>query len=164
MRKNFSFAIVFLGAVLFFCTSYYEPLPQYIPVFMMRPDLEQSVSYQDSERVMENPGKIYVRGTEIFVNERYKGVHIIDNSNPYNPVQKGFITVPGCIDMAVKDNIIYMDNAVDLVAFDLESKAVTHRVRNLLPEHMHPNGYSGYFPDRPEGMILVGWRKSNDND
>lgn len=137
--------------------SRYEP--EWIPFFMERADLERSVSYKDTPREMENPGKIYISGNYIFVNEKYTGVHIIDNSNAAAPEQKAFIVVPGCLDMAVKGNIIYLDNAVDLVAFDLDAKKETGRIDNYFPERLiAPDGT--YTNNRPAGLILAGWRKN----
>ena len=128
------------------------------PVFMKRTDLEKSIQHIQGERVMENPGKIYYKEPYIYVNDRYKGVHIINNSNPASPIKEGFITAPGCIDIAIKDNIIYLDNAVDLVAFNLETKEETGRIKNILPEPMPPDqNWKSY--KREDGMILVGWKK-----
>lgn len=140
-------------------SGYYD----YTPYFMERSELEKSVFYSDAPRKMQNPGKIWVNGDKIFVNERYKGVHIIDNSNPESPVQTGFIVAPGCLDMAVKGNYIYVDNAVDLVAFDMAQKKVTERLKGYFPEPVSPDGeryYWGHDPDK----IIVGWRKSNDKE
>ena len=109
---------------------------------------------------MIQTGKIYYRAPYIFVNERYKGVHIINNSDPAHPVNEGFILAPGCIDMAVKGHILYLDNAVDLVSFDLDSKQVTKRIRDVFPEPLPPDDfkYNPYFK-RPENYILVEWKK-----
>lgn len=133
---------------------------KYVPIFMKRPDLEVSVKYIPGARELNNPGKIYYKAPYIYVNERYKGVHIINNTNPERPVSEGFVTAPGCIDMAVKDDMLYMDNSVDLVAFDLNTKRVTERIREIFPEPAPPSDqyyHSGY--DRPENMVLVGWEK-----
>lgn len=62
-----------------------ERSENYVPVYMTRAELEGSVKYLDGERGMSDPGKIYVYGDRIFVNEKYRGVHVIDNSDPYNP-------------------------------------------------------------------------------
>jgi hypothetical protein len=131
---------------------------RYTPLFMKRADLEKSVSWENTARPMADPGKIYVRGTELFINEKYKGIHVVDNSDPATPVFRAFIAAPGCIDMAVKGNILYLDNAVDLVAFDLNTKQVTERIRDFLPEHLSPEGRTGGYWDRPEDLILVGWK------
>ncbi|MDR0742849.1 MAG: hypothetical protein LBF05_00610, partial [Tannerella sp.] len=110
----------------------------YIPIFMKRADLEKSVSWQSEGKDLENPGKIYYRAPYIFVNERYKGIHVINNSDPYKPVKEGFIVAPGCIDMAVKGNMMYLDNSVDLVTVDLNTRQVTSRIRDVFPEPCSP--------------------------
>jgi hypothetical protein len=135
----------------------------WVPIFMKRADLEQSVKYVDESRPLRNPGKIYCKEPYIYVNELYKGVHVINNTNPSHPVNEGFIVIPGCVDMAVKENTLYVDNSVDLVAFDLTTRQVTQRIREVLPEPPAP-GYAVYFPvyDRPKDMILVAWKTKNE--
>ena len=136
----------------------------YTPVYMSRDVLDNSVMYISGARDMIQTGKIYYRAPYIFVNERYKGVHVINNSNPARPVNEGFILAPGCMDMAVKGNILYLDNAVDLVSFDLDTKQVTKRIRDVFPEPLPPDEISftyNSFPGRPKGYILVEWKKNN---
>jgi hypothetical protein len=139
--------------------SYYENWT-YVPIFMARADLENSVSYQSSPRNMETPGKIYYKSPYIYINERYKGVHVIDNSDPENPVKEGFIVAPGCLDMAVKGNTMYLDNAVDLVAFDLTKKEVTERIKEVFPEPVSPENDT-FYSEKNREYILVAWRKNN---
>ncbi len=132
----------------------------YIPVFMSRETLEKSVSYIAGEREMKQTGKVYYRAPYIYVNERYKGVHVINNTDPAHPVNEGFILAPGCIDMAVKGNILYLDNAVDLVSFDLDNKSVTKRIRNVFPEPIPPEDFYYFMStDRPKGYVVVEWKK-----
>jgi hypothetical protein len=145
-------------------TSYSDPYygnNTYIPVFMKRADLDESVFYQSAVREMENPGKIYYKTPYIYVNEKYKGVHVIDNSDPFDPKRTGFIMAPGCLDMAVKGDIMYLDNAVDLVAFNLITKQVTKRIREVFPEPLSPDNETFYKPNREE-YILVAWKKTTD--
>jgi hypothetical protein len=148
-----------------------DPYEGYLPYFMERAELERSVSYSAGAREMVDPGKLWVSGDNktIYVVERYKGVHIIDNTIPATPERTGFIIAPGCMDIAVKDiddngvgDIIYLDNAVDLVAFSLSSHAVTSRLKDYFPEPLSPNGrrYSyDYYYERTDGKIVVGWKK-----
>jgi hypothetical protein len=131
----------------------------YVPVFMQRAELEKSVSYRSTARDMESPGKIYYKPPYIYINERYKGIHVINNSDPFHPLTEGFIVAPGCIDMAVKGNILYLDNAVDLVAFDLVTKQVTKRIQNVFPEPVSPDNRFYYDSNRGD-YILVGWKKN----
>ncbi|MDR0726334.1 MAG: hypothetical protein LBF59_10070 [Prevotellaceae bacterium] len=134
----------------------------YRPVYMDRANLERSVSYVETGKEMKNLGKIYFKHPYLFINEKYKGVHIFDNTNPENPVNKGFIAAPGCLDMAVKDNIIYLDNAVDMVCFDLNDKTKeVKRIPNVFPPLVSPDGVSF---EHPEGLIIVEWVKRNSNE
>jgi hypothetical protein len=161
---NRIFFLTVLVGVWFVASSDIAPdrYGNYTPFFMERSELERSVSYSDEVRQMVNPGKIWINtnGDKIYVVEKYKGVHIIDNSNPEFPRQTKFITAPGCMDVAVKDNIIYLDNAVDLVAFDLTSGEVTERLKDFFPAPVSPNGQQ--YNSGVDGMILVGWKGVNE--
>lgn len=155
------FAIILLTLNTSFSDPYYANR-NYIPVFMKRSDLEQSVSYQPGDRPIENPGKIYYKSPYVYVNSKYKGIYVINNSNPAQPVVEGFIVAPGCLDMAVKGNILYLDNAVDLVAFDLLSMQVTKRIRKVFPEPLSPENETFYFNADRNDYILVGWKPNPD--
>jgi hypothetical protein len=134
----------------------------YYAVYMDRANLEKSVFYLSTGKEMKNPGKIYYKHPYLFINERYKGVHVIDNTNPLQPAGKGFIVAPGCLDMAVKDNIIYLDNAVDMVSFDLNAMEVTKRIKDIFPEPAPPSAYVRY-DDRADGLVVVEWVKTKNN-
>jgi len=77
------------------------------------------------------PGKIYLYGQYLFINESGKGIHIINNSDKRNPGQVGFINIPGNYDMAVKGDILYADNYVDLLAFDISNLSDIKEVNRL---------------------------------
>ncbi len=158
LQKTF----VVLFCLLLFTSSSIEYTDKriYIPIFMERSELEKSVTFINQGRDLGNPGKIYVYGKYILINERYKGVHVIDNTTPETPKNMAFITAPGCLDMAVKDGILYVDNAVDLVAFDLTKHLVTNRIRNILPPPSSPDDTQYYNPEAAsKGLILVEWKK-----
>ena len=154
--------ILFMAVVSLAGTAFVpRRAPDYLPVFMSRETLEQSVRYIPGGRDMIQTGKIYYHTPYIYVNERYKGVHIINNTDPAHPVNEGFVLAPGCIDVAVKGNILYLDNAVDLVSFDLEHKEVTKRIRNVFPEPLPPDDLFYYYSyRRPAGYIIVEWKKN----
>jgi hypothetical protein len=139
---------------------------QYVPVLMLRSVMETTVGYHEAQPIKET-GKIYVKGSFIFISEKYHGVHVIDNHNHSAPVKIGFFRVPGCVDMAIKGNILYVDNAVDLVAIAYDStnwanSKVSSRVRDILPELSPPD--SEYIPweftkeERPDSTIIVAWK------
>ena len=64
--------------------TYYEPV--YKTTAEVRANIKSNAS-----RETENPGKIYIRGNYIFLNEIDRGVHVIDNSNPSSPRQVSFM-------------------------------------------------------------------------
>ncbi len=76
-----------------------------------------------SPKQLKSTGKIYTVGKYILVCEKNAGVHIIDNSNPSNPANISFITIPGNGDIAVKNNYLYADSYVDLLTFDISNPA-----------------------------------------
>jgi hypothetical protein len=138
----------------------------YVPVLMDRDVMEASVHFDSSQPIKET-GKIYVQGNYIFISEKYQGIHIIDNRNPSNPVKAGFFRVPGCVDMAIKNNVLYVDNAVDLVAIDFDStnwsnSKVSSRIKDVFPELSPP--VQSYIPweftkeSRPKNTIIIGWK------
>ena len=138
----------------------------YVPVLMEKSELKESIAYK-SARKLENPGKIYIMGNYIFLNEKYEGVHIINNENPDDFQKAGFIKIPGCIDIALKDSTLYADNSVDLVAIDISDTpdiTVTKRIEGVFPEPLPPNSNSlpsAFQPEnRPENTVIVKWIKN----
>jgi hypothetical protein len=147
---------------------HYEPLyTTYTPIIIARESLERSIVFHSPEGI-KDPAKIYYKDNFIFISERFKGIHVIDNKDPKNPVNKGYISVLGCLDMAIKNNTLYVDNAVDLVAIDIAdistSKiSVKKRIINTFPELRPPDGHSipskYYTENRPKNSIIVGWEE-----
>ncbi|PZR28474.1 MAG: hypothetical protein DI535_06225 [Citrobacter freundii] len=106
---------------------------------------------------LENPGKIFIYGNYLFVNEINKGVHIIDNSDPSKPVNKSFINIPGNIDIAVKDNSLYADIYTDMLTIDIStplSAHVTNIARDIFPERSYGNGFVA-----DKSQYIVDWNR-----
>ena len=107
----------------------------YRPVYLSFEKLRTAVK-SEASRFLKNPGKILVKDHLIFINERFEGVHVFDNSNPRVPKPIAFIRIPGNIDLAMKNNVLYADSYVDLVALDIsDPKAVkvTGRLEDIYP-------------------------------
>lgn len=126
-----------------------------------------SQDWQDIESLPPRPvgklGKIYYKDSTIYVTESGWGIHVIDNTNPAQPVRIRFLQVPGCRDVAIRGNILYADNVTDLVAIDisdLNNIVLLKRVEGLYPgvDQESPEAYEGYFEcaDPSKGAI-VGW-------
>jgi hypothetical protein len=106
---------------------------------------------------LNNPGKIYIKGSYVFINEINKGIHIIDNRNPASPKPVSFISIPGNVDMAVKQNVLYADNSTDLIALDISNPSnvrLLKRIKDTFPYRQYPPN-SGYFEcvDPSRGIV-----------
>ncbi|MFT3949102.1 MAG: hypothetical protein QM763_19210 [Agriterribacter sp.] len=102
-----------------------------------------------------NPGKIYVYGNYLFVNEVNKGVHVIDNSNPSKPINKRFINIPGNVDIAIKGDALYADIFTDMVTLDISDPLVakvTDIARDVFPERQYGNGFTA-----DNSQYIVDW-------
>lgn len=133
----------------------------YTPVLMERAQLDNSVKLLEAQE-HTNYGKIYRKDSLLFINEKFSGVHVYDNSNPAEPENLGFISIPGNIDIAIKGNYIYADNAVDLVVIEYKNGAVkvVDRNKDVFPELSAPDGgYAEELSTRPENTIIVKWEK-----
>lgn len=93
---------------------------KYTPIYKTLDEIRETPTFE-SARELKNPGKIYLYGSLILINERYEGIHIVDNSNPSAPNRMGFISIPGNIDMAVSGNLLYADNYIDLLTLDISN-------------------------------------------
>ena len=105
------------------------------PVYMSYSQLRTAVKQADV-RELESPGKLYFKDNYIFIVEKMRGIHVIDNADPANPTNISFIEIPGNVDLAIKGNILYADSYVDLVALDLSDlNNITEvgRVEDMLP-------------------------------
>ena len=107
--------------------TYKTQVPVYLSVSSIR---AQSITVTAPQPVSE-PGKIYIYGNYLFVNEQNKGIHIIDNSNPALPRFVNFISIPGNVDMAVSDNILYADHYIDLLAIDISNPKSVKLVKRV---------------------------------
>lgn len=138
----------------------------YTPILIDRESLNQSVVFKPAVSI-ENAGKIYYKDEYIFISESFKGIHIIDNSDKTKPINKGYLSIPASVDMAIKGNILYADNASDLLAIDLSKVAsnqlpVVERIRDIFPEPAPPNGLpipqKYQKENRPKNTVLIGWK------
>ncbi len=134
----------------------------YEPILMTRLDMESSVKLREP-RSIENPGKIWIYGDIILLIEQYKGIHVIDNSDPANSNTIAFIQVDGCTDMAMKGNILYANNAVDMIGIkpnqNFDDFTVVARNRNMLPIIASPEPWGDwYFYEKlPANTVIVRW-------
>ena len=151
--------ILFLtGCGGLFCAdgySYREDVPVYVELSDVR-----RVETQAPREIAE-PGKIYLHHNLILINEVEEGIHVLDNSDPENPVNLAFIAIPGNHDLLVREDetgtVLYADSYIDLVALDLstiggnlEEVKVLKRIEDV---------FKGLYPEPEDGRLLVGYEE-----
>ena len=143
----------------------------YSPVYLEFADLRAQIASTEPVEMRET-GKIYVKDDMLYVNERETGIHVIDNSDPSSPESIAFIPIPGNVDIAIFDNVLYADSYVDLVAIDISDPTAAvelSRVEDAFPYQVWAPGPIGFglwgddiyeAPDHDLG-IVVGWEKTD---
>ncbi|GET45474.1 hypothetical protein [Capnocytophaga felis] len=134
----------------------------YEPENMERSAFENSItlSKTSGNANVKNAGKIYLKDNYMFIGDTNKGFYIYNNNTPEKPTLIAFLKIPGATDLAIRGDIMYVNQAVDLVAFsfDLSQNKITihDRIRNTFPVLRSPDGY---YPISSEGKVVVDWHK-----
>jgi len=132
------------------------------PIIMSKADFAASVEVVPPQPIDES-GKVYAYDDYIFINDKSKGVHVINNANPAQPIRIAFIEIPGNVDISVKDNYLYADSLSDLVVLDISdinNIQQVNRLVDVLPEGIvYPFEVDiiEYESYDYENEVLVGW-------
>jgi hypothetical protein len=126
------------------------------PVYKTFAEVRANVK-SNSPQLVERPGKLFIKGNYIFLNDIDKGVHVIDNSNPSSPKNVAFISIPGNMDLAVKGDMLYADMYMDLVAIDI-ANPLNVVARKFVDDAFPFRRYtSGFMQDT--GKVIVDWKR-----
>lgn len=129
-----------------------------MPVYESKAVVKANIKSNNPKEI-QNPGKIYLYGKYIFLNEIDKGIHIIDNSDPASPKNIAFLDIPGNMDIAVKGNVLYADLYSDLVTIDITdplNAAVKKYTNNIFPFRNYSNGFV-----YDSTKVIVDWIKKD---
>jgi hypothetical protein len=124
-----------------------------IPIYKYTTEAEAEANLvQKAPQELTTFGKIYIYQNYLLINERGIGIHIYDNSDPNNPVQVSFMNIPGNIDMAIRNSVLYADSYDDLLALsiiDISNISLLKRMDGIFPQsHPSKNG------------VIVGYKDS----
>ena len=158
--KYFAIPLILLVVFLSGCLKdkYTMTYTLMYPVYADKNEVLASIN-SDPKSTISNPGKIFIYGKYIFLNEIDKGVHVIDNSNPAKPKPIRFLKIPGSLDMAVKGSTLYADMYSDLLTIDISNPlnpTVKKITASVFPERVYS---SGFTPE--QGKIIVDWTKKD---
>jgi len=163
--KKTSFHLIAIALLLFLgsCSDKVKDTITYtanVPVYQKRAEFVKAVTTGTMQNLVK-PGKIFLRGNYILINELYKGIHVIDNTSPASPKNVAFINIPGNVDLSARGNTLYADSYTDLVVMDITdpTKAVEKgRYTDAFPNVLPPT--DGNYPvttvDTTKGVV-VGW-------
>lgn len=135
-----------------------------VPVYVDADDY--SLVYSSDTIPFGNLGNINVVGDYLFINEKYKGIHVIDNTDPSNPKQIFFWNIPGNSEFTIDGNILYADNSISLLVIDISDfsnikviSVVEDWYLDTDEDNPVPPDYIGPFEciDNSKG-IVVGWQ------
>ncbi|MFP4365899.1 MAG: LVIVD repeat-containing protein [Bacteroidales bacterium] len=104
-----------------------------------------------SARNIKQAGKIYFKDSYIFLNEVNEGIHVIDNSDPRNPVKIAFYEITGNVDLAIRGNTLFADSYIDLVAIDISN------IRNPVEVGRIENAFPEVLPIPDDPSIPMAW-------
>ncbi|HHH54785.1 MAG TPA: hypothetical protein ENK91_14070 [Bacteroidetes bacterium] len=153
MKKIFNYSVLFLllGSIVIVQSCNLDKCHEtrkyrvYNPVYMTKAQL-RNIKIKEA-KPLKNPGKIYVFNQYLLINELYEGVHIFDNSDKSNPANLSFISIPGNVDIAVKDGVLFADNYLDLLSFDIsdpKNPKFLDSIANVFAEYKHEYETKGY--------------------
>lgn len=131
----------------------------YVPVYGTKETTE--ITFQPS-RAIQNPGKIYIYGQYLLINEVNRGIHVYDNSNKAEPKPLKFIEIIGNSDMSVRNGILYADHMGNLAAIEttdmVSGKVVgSLEIDSWLLGVPAPSGHYFECIDHDKGLV-VDWK------
>jgi hypothetical protein len=124
----------------------------YEPVFESMSELRLAVEILPPQ-ARDSQGKIYIYGQYLLLGEPGKGIHVFDNSDKTNPLAISFVNIPGNVDMAVRDGMLYADSYIDLLVFDMTNPtniSLANRLENVFP--LYNNQFGVWVED---GMVVT---------
>jgi len=136
-----------------------------VPVFMATETFRNSVKVTAEPHAITSIGKMCFFNNYLYISEPEKGIHIINNTDPANPQQIGFIELLGNADLAIRNGMLYADSYIDLVWFDVSNPALPllkGRLDSIFPnafpmtQNQYGIDYQTIYASSNKG-IITGW-------
>ncbi len=143
-------AILFIaaGCLLPACTkdsSYLVPYTYYKPFYKSKTEVRANIKSMPARDIIQ-AGKIFIQGNNLFLVDVNRGVHVVDITNINYPQKIAFVPIPGCNDIAVRGNYLYVDFGKDLLTIDISNPTLAYIKKSI--SNVFPENYAlGYSPD-----------------
>lgn len=129
----------------------------YKAVVMKRADFENAVGTLHPKNIIES-GKIYIFENFLFITEVNDGFHVFNYQDPTNPIPVKYIKAPGATDLAIRNGVLYINQATDLITLKYNAQTTTfdfmYRNLNVFPQKVSPDGY---YEDINSNEVVVNW-------
>lgn len=136
-----------------------------IPEYFEALDFSEIVSLEPQPII--NQGMIVKVGDFLFINDKKRGIHVVDNSQPGDPFYFLFWKIPGNQVFTINSNYLYADNGPHMLVInisDFENIQYESYIENVFYENMidqfPEDAVSGQFfkcPDPEKGLVKT-WR------
>ena len=145
--------------------KYSETFTANVPIYMDTDEWRSLELNAQAPRLLSEPGKIYIYQDYLFIVEVGEGIHIVNNATPSSPQNMAFLPVIGCTDVAVQNDVLYVDSYFDLLAFSISTPSnpeLQCRITDAFEMNRFPvlEGFDEAYPaaniNNREG-IIVGW-------
>ncbi len=129
----------------------------YTPLYSSKEEYKATIDFIQDDKII-NPGKIYRLGDAQFISDVNRGVHVYDYTDASNPIKLGFLNIPGNIDIAIMDGILYANSFSTLIAIDVRdlTKPV---VKKILYKAFEPVYKAGYPMIENDGGLARAWQR-----
>src|SRR6187401_2482360 len=99
LTKQIAFVVLMILILcsMFQCSDKCKVKSTYVyfkPVYTTTVEIKAATGLKTASQ-LSDPGKIYLKDGNLFVNETGKGIHLFDDSNPASPKPLGFLNIPG---------------------------------------------------------------------
>ena len=130
----------------------------YKPVYGTAQQVQDNIKTKPA-RAVENMGSFLVYKDYLLAIEKIRGVHIYDIGNKSNPVRVGFIPIPGCLGIAIRDNNLYANSYMDLLVIDIND--IQQAKFLSVTEDVFKSERYRYGPAMSNDSIVVDWIKKD---
>lgn len=151
--------LVFTGCIEEKCEELRE-FTGFEPVFVTADDWRASSFICGIPEPICEATSFYVYQDYLFMVEANRGLHILDNSDASNPTPITFMQVPGGQGLAVRNDILYINQYTDLVAFDLSNPELPELVGRT-EDVFEP--YSVFAQVLPGDQFVSDWLPTNES-
>lgn len=151
------YSALFTGALFASCdSSTSTQLNQEKAGYKSTAELRTEAISIEKPKELDQTGKIYTKGDYILVNEQFKGIHVINNTNPSDPKTVAFVNIPGNVDVVMKDDVLFADNYADMVTINVNTGEI-NRVENAFSKYKNNDGqFVAFNGDQPKDMYGMG--------